>query len=60
MSRFRFKGKDGSCGYRTGKVYFATLIYDSRRAVYFYPLNPFRMVVPYSSEDNFFDNWEVL
>lgn len=60
MIKFMFKGRDGSCGYRKDKVYRLTVHYYNDGRVRIVPLNPFHMVVPYDSEDKFFENWSVV
>ena len=64
MSKYRFIGRDGSMGYRYGKVYRGSLVYRSRGLLFvpslFNPLSLPKVVIPYGDESKFFDNWEVV
>ena len=59
MRRFKFKGEDGSCGYHTGRVYWGDIIPNSKGCIIFFPLNPYRIVVPYGSIEKFYENWKI-
>lgn len=58
--RYKFKGMDGSCGYRTGKVYWGQVEVMFDGYTRFVPLNPFRMIVPYSDQAAFYTNWSKV
>lgn len=64
MSKYRFIGKDGSMGYRHGKEYRGSLIYKPDGPLFipslFNPISLPKVVIPYSSESKFFDNWEIV
>lgn len=61
--KYRFKGKDGSMGYRNGSIYRGTLVYTSDGLLFIPSLiNPIRLpkvVIPYTNEAKFFENWEI-
>ena len=58
MKRYKFVGKNGSCGYSYGKTYYGFVKTASNGRTWFYPLNPNRIIVPYQSLYNFYNNWE--
>ena len=58
MKRYKFIGKDGSLGYRTGKIYWLIVNVYFDGYVQMSPLNPRRNPCPYSNIDLFKANWK--
>lgn len=63
MAQYRFKGTDGSLGYRTGAIYEADVKVDGATCrIVFVPINPAPEVtpitIPFSTVAKFMQNWE--
>lgn len=62
MAKFKFIGKDGSMGYRHGKVYRGSIMRHELGEVTFipgvFPFNLHKITIPYSSIITFEKNWE--
>lgn len=65
MAKYLFIGKDGSMGYKHGKVYRGN-IYDVRYdgsilfATGIFPFNLNKPIIPYSSMETFKANWQEV
>lgn len=57
MRRYKYIGRDGSSGYRTGKHYWG-YTEETPWRVTFYPLNPMRNNIYYTAFDRFKADWE--
>lgn len=59
MRRYKYIGRDGSSGYRTGKYYWARKIESNyTSSVWFVPLNINRKEIGYTNIERFKANWE--
>lgn len=69
MKRYKFIGQDGSMGFRNGEYYWGIVLtkhntdfpkYYPEHLLFIPILVPNSVVVPYSSEETFNQNWEMM
>ncbi len=58
MRRYKYIGRDGSSGYRTGKKYWGEARMGISGRTWFMPLGYWRKAIPYTDRKTFKADWE--